>query len=98
MLDRLASIPDGAGTLLDSTSVLYVSEFGGPSANSTRGQHSNQNLPYLLVAGKNTPFKAGQQLEVSRTHGDYLLTLAQGMGSAVTTVGVGAQRIDEMLR
>lgn len=98
MLDRLASIPDGSGTLLDSTSVLYVSEFGGPNANSTRGQHSNQNLPYLLVAGKNTPFKAGQHLEVSRTHGDYLLTLAQGMGSAVTTMGVGTQRIDEMLR
>ena len=98
MLDRLASIPDGAGTLLDSTSVLYVSEFGGPNANSTRAQHSNQNLPYLLVAGKNTPFKAGQHLQVERTHGDYLLTLAQGMGSAVTTMGIGAQRIDEMLR
>ena len=78
--------------------MLYVSEFGGPNANSTRAQHSNQNLPYLLVAGKNTPFKAGQHLQVERTHGDYLLTLAQGMGSAVTTMGIGTQRTDEMLR
>jgi hypothetical protein len=99
LLDRFATIPDGSGTLLDSTTVLHVSEFGGPNANSTRAQHSNSNVPYMLVAGANTPFKTGQSLSVSgRNHGDFLLTLAKGFGSTATSMGVGTTVIDEVLR
>jgi hypothetical protein len=99
LLDRLAAVPDGAGTLLDHTTILHVSEFGGPRANSTADQHSNKNLPYMLVAGAQTPFKTGQALFVNnRTHGDFLLTLAQGFGSTATTMGVGTSRIDGILR
>ena len=99
LLDRLAAVPDGAGTLLDHTTILHVSEFGGPRANSTADQHSNKNLPYMLVAGAQTPFKTGQAQFVSnRSHGDFLLTLAQGFGSTATTMGVGTSRIDGVLR
>ncbi|MBC7896552.1 MAG: hypothetical protein H7066_14145 [Cytophagaceae bacterium] len=98
LLDRLAAVPDGTGTLLDHTTILHVSEFGGPNANSTAGQHSNRNLPYMLVAGSQTPFQTGQALFVNRTHGDFLLTLAQGFGSPATTMGVGTSRIDGILR
>ena len=99
LLDRLAAVPDGSGTLLDHTTILHVSEFGGPRANSTAEQHSNKNLPYMLVAGAQTPFKTGQALfETNRTHGDFLLTLAQGFGSTATTMGVGTSRIDGILR
>ena len=99
LLDRLAAVPDGSGTLLDHTTILHVSEFGGPRANSTAEQHSNKNLPYMLVAGAQTPFKTGQALFVNnRTHGDFLLTLAQGFGSTATTMGVGTSRIDGILR
>jgi hypothetical protein len=62
LLDRLQSTPDAAGTLLDNTTVLCVSEFGGPNANSTAAQHSTRNLPYLLIGGANTPFRTGQSL------------------------------------
>ena len=99
LLDRLAAVPDGSGTLLDHTTILHVSEFGGPRANSTAEQHSNKNLPYMLVAGAQTPFKTGEALFVNnRTHGDFLLTLAQGFGSTATTMGVGTSRIDGILR
>lgn len=98
LLDRLASIPSGTGTLLDETTVLCVSEFGGPNANSTAAQHSTRDLPYLLVAGANTPFRTGQYLTVDRTHGDYLLTLARGFGSTVESMGVGNGTIDGILR
>ena len=99
MLDRFSSIPDGSGTLLDHTTILHVSEFGGPNANSTRGQHSNSNLPYMIVAGSQTPFRTGQSLAVTgRNHGDFLLTLAKGFGSTVTTMGVGNTVIDGVLR
>jgi hypothetical protein len=97
MLDRLASIPDGTGTLLDTTTILCVSEFGGPNANSTAAQHSPRNLPYVVIAGSGTPFRTGQYLTVDRTHGDYLLTLARGFGSQEASMGVGSSTIDEML-
>ncbi|HEY8943160.1 MAG TPA: DUF1552 domain-containing protein, partial [Polyangiaceae bacterium] len=98
MLDRLASIPSGSGTLLDTTTVLCVSEFGGPNANSTAAQHSPRNLPYLLIAGAQTPFRTGQFLQVERSHGDYLLTLARGFGSNEARMGVGSSTIDGILR
>jgi hypothetical protein len=97
MLDRLASIPDGTGTLLDTTTVLCVSEFGGPSANSTAGQHSLRELPYVVIAGSGAPFRTGQCLAVERSHGDYLLTLARGFGSQEARMGVGTGTIAEML-
>jgi hypothetical protein len=97
MLDRLASIPDGTGTLLDTTTILCVSEFGGPNANSTAAQHSPRNLPYVVIAGSGTPFRTGQYLTVDRTHGDYLLTLARGFGSMEASMGTGSSVIDEML-
>ncbi|MFO7178887.1 MAG: DUF1552 domain-containing protein [Pseudomonadota bacterium] len=98
LLDRLSGIPDGSGTLFDSTTVLCVSEFGGPNANSTAGQHSPKNLPYVLIAGKNTPFRTGEFLSVERNHGEYLLTLARGFGSTESSMGVGSRTIDGILK
>lgn len=98
LLDRLESLPDGTGTMLDTTTILCVSEFGGPRANSTAEQHSPRNLPYLLIGGSQTPFQTGQFIEVERSHGDYLLTLARGFGSDASEMGVGSSIIDGILR
>jgi hypothetical protein len=98
LLDRLASIPDGAGTLFDTTTVLCCSEFSGPNANRTSGQHSTQNLPYLLVGGKDTPFAGGKFLQVQRNHGEYLLTLARALGATANQMGVGSATIDGIVR
>jgi hypothetical protein len=98
LLDRLASIPDGTGTLLDSTTIVAVSEFGGPRANSTADQHSTRDLPYIVIGGAGTPFNVGQFMEVERSHGDYLLTLARGFGSSATQMGVGESIIDGLIK
>lgn len=98
VLDRMAETQDGAGSLLDNTTILYASEFGGPNANSPRGQHSNRDLPYMLLGGKNSPFKLGQGLNVTRSHGDYLYTIAKGMGATVSNVGKGKTTIDGILK
>jgi hypothetical protein len=37
-------------------------------------------------------------LSVDASHGDYLLTLARGFGSAETRMGVGTSTIDGILR
>jgi hypothetical protein len=98
LLDRLASIPDGTGTLLDTTTVLCVSEFGGPNANSTANQHSTNDLPYVLIGGSQTPFQTGKYMTVNASHGDYLLTLARGFGSTESSMGVGETILDGILR
>lgn len=94
MLGRLESIPDGTGTLLDNTTILCVSEFGGPDGNSTANQHSVNNLPFVLVGGANTPFQTGQYLEVDRNHGEYLLTVARAYGGSIDSMGIGSSTID----
>lgn len=98
VLDRLSSTADGDGSLMDNTTVLFASEFGGPNANGAN-QHSNRDLPYMVVGGKNSPFKLGQAMTVSnRKHGDFLLTLAKGMGASVSAVGKGTATIDGILK
>jgi hypothetical protein len=97
VLDRLSSTADGSGSLMDNTTVLFASEFGGPNANGG-GQHSNRNLPYMLIGGKNSPFSLGKSMNVTRPHGDYLLTLAKGFGSNVSAVGKGTSTIDGILK
>jgi hypothetical protein len=99
ILDRLQEVKDGTGSLLDNTTVLYASEFGGPNANSSFPQHSNRNLPYMLVGGNNSPFNLGNGMIVNgHSHGDFLYTLAQGMGSPTTAVGKGKTTIDGVLK
>jgi hypothetical protein len=97
LLDRLASVPDGSGTLLDSTTVLCVSEYGGPNANSTAAQHSLDNLPFLLIGGSGTPFRTGQMIQTSANHGDYHLTIARAFGSDADSHGIGTTTIDGIL-
>jgi hypothetical protein len=98
VLDRLSSTADGDGSLMDNTTVLFASEFGGPNANGAN-QHSNRDLPYMVVGGKNSPFQLGQAMTVSnRKHGDFLLTLAKGLGANVSTVGKGTATIEGILK
>jgi hypothetical protein len=83
--------------LLDTTTILCVSEYGGPNANSTAAQHSLDNLPFLLIGGSGTPFRTGQFLETSGNHGEYLLTLARGFGSNADSHGIGEGILDGIL-
>ena len=101
LLDGLQSIPYASGTLFDYTTVLCFSEYSGVHENSSNGQHSTSNLPYLLVGGDQTPFQTGQYLDLSGSnvnHGDYLLTLARALGSDVDRMGVGQREISEIVR
>ena len=58
-LEKLKSIPDGEGSLLDHTSVLFGS--GMSNANS----HSNSNLPVILAGGG---FEHGEFKDVPMDH------------------------------
>lgn len=58
-LDKLASIPEGDGTLLDNMTILY----GGGLSNSTI--HSGDNLPLLLVGGGSGWLNGGEHRHFS---------------------------------
>jgi hypothetical protein len=55
-LDRLKNTPDGDGTLLDHTLVLYGTNMGDSN------QHLHYDVPYILAGGAGGKLKGGRHL------------------------------------
>jgi len=73
--------PDGAGSLLDHTTILWTNELG--KGNS----HSLDNIPFVLVGG-GLGFKSGRSLQLELTpHNRLWLALAHALGQPLTTFG-----------
>jgi Protein of unknown function (DUF1552) len=56
LVDNLAKTPDGDGTLLDHSLVLYGSNMGNSN------QHVHYDVPHVLVGGLNGQLKGGRHL------------------------------------
>jgi hypothetical protein len=72
LVDRLNSTPDGDGTLLDHSLVLYGSNMGNSN------QHVHYDVPHVLVGGLNGKLKGGRHLAYPTKTiptGNLLLTL-----------------------
>jgi hypothetical protein len=54
LIEKLKTTPDGEGTLLDNTVMLYGSGMGDPNA------HLPLELPVLMISGSKIDIKAGQ--------------------------------------
>ena len=82
-LAKLRATPDGDGTLLDHTTVLY----GSGISNSTR--HSGDNLPLLVVGGGAGTLQGGRHLSYANkpTMANLLVTLMDKMGMPVDKIG-----------
>jgi hypothetical protein len=77
-LNRLQSTPDGEGTLLDHTMIL----FGSGMNSGKTGTHSPSNLPLLFAGGTKLGIRQGQHLtheQGSTPFSNLLLTMLQGM-------------------
>jgi hypothetical protein len=82
LLDRLAAVKEGDGTLLDNTVVLWVSEIQEPPS------HNQSNMPFVIAGGKNAGIKTGRWLQVpSQPHNNLLVSLLNVFGGAETTFG-----------
>ncbi|MFV8749181.1 DUF1552 domain-containing protein [Nannocystaceae bacterium ST9] len=55
LLDALAEIPEGGGSLLDSTTVVWVGELGN-------GVHGYEPWPVVVAGGERSPFRLGRYL------------------------------------
>ena len=58
LVSRLASMPEGDGTVLDHTLLVYGSAIGDGN------RHNHDDLPILLVGGGGGTVKAGRHLRV----------------------------------
>ena len=89
-LAKLQATPDGDGTLLDHTSLLY----GAGISNSTR--HSSTNLPLLLLGGGAGTWKGGRHVRYSddTTNANLLVALMDKLGVPVDSLGNSTGRLD----
>jgi hypothetical protein len=89
-IEKLASTPDGEGSLLDHSLILYGS---GMSESDT---HSRINIPTLLV-GKGAGVVKGHQHVAAPKEtpmANFLLDLANKFGSTQTTFGISTKRLE----
>ncbi len=84
-IEKLKSIPEGDGTVLDNTVILWTSEHNGIQ------QHGRTNVPFILAGQLGGAFNTGRFLDFSRNtlaHNDVSVSIAQGMGlTDVTSFG-----------
>jgi hypothetical protein len=82
LLGKLAAIPEGNGSMLDNTVILWVSEFGESSG------HSGDNLMWLLMGNAGGQFNSGRVLNCGgRSVNDLHTSICNAFGIADKTFG-----------
>jgi hypothetical protein len=82
MLQAMKATPDGAGTLLDNTLVVYLNEccYGW--------SHSIENMPLLMFGGKNLKLQTGRHIKFGlRYMNDVWAAVSNALGVPTTTYG-----------
>ena len=73
--------PDGNGTLLDNTTIVWTNELG--QGNS----HTLENIPFVVVGG-GLGFKMGRSMKYDRVpHNRLLMSIAHGFGHRIDSFG-----------
>ncbi len=82
LMDRLASFPEGNGTVLDNTLILWCTDIA-------QGQsHSRRDMPYVLAGGARGEIQMGRYLRYAGDHHNNLLvSILNAMGVPDTTFG-----------
>ena len=82
LLDRLASTPEGDGTMLDATICVSCTEVCDGNT------HGHDNLPFVLAGRAGGRISTGRLLDVGyRRHGDLFLSIAEAMGQPTSAFG-----------
>jgi hypothetical protein len=85
LLQNMKATPDGNGTLLDHTLVVYVNEA------SYGWSHSIDNMPVLMFGGKNLKLHTGQHIQFGmRYMSDVWAAVANAFGVPMNTFGDAA--------
>ncbi len=80
--DQLAAIPEGEGSLLDNTLILWGNEV------SQGNTHSLNDIPYLMLGDAGGALRAGRYIEYTNASNcDYLHAILQAFGVDEKTFG-----------
>lgn len=82
LLQQLDSIPEGDGTLLDNTAILWGNEI------SRGNTHDLTDIPFILAGGAGGRFRTGQYLRYPGiAHNQLLLSIIQAFGIEASEFG-----------
>jgi len=87
---KLKSIPEGDGSLLDNTVLMYVHEHAEAGPHKTSGM-------IALVAGSRDKLAHGQHTKIAGTFGDLYTTLFNGVMGAGVAVPTANRQLTEIL-
>ena len=83
MIQKMKSIPEGDGTLLDHSMIVYGAGI------SDGNRHNNENLPIMIAGQGNGLIRTGRHLsyEFETPMANLLLSMIQGMGAKADRFG-----------
>ncbi|HKQ69993.1 MAG TPA: DUF1552 domain-containing protein [Polyangiaceae bacterium] len=83
LLGRLKSIPEGDGTVLDSTAILWGTDV------AVGNVHSDAPMPFVLAGGAQKAFRTGRYVAFPEgtSHSNLLVSLINAMGIPAQTFG-----------
>lgn len=91
LVAKLKSIPEGDGSLLDNTVLMYLHEHAEAGPHKTSGM-------IALVAGSREKLAHGQHTKVAGTIGDLYTTLFNGvMGAGISNIPTANRQLTEIL-
>jgi hypothetical protein len=88
--EKLRSIPDGDGTLLDRSLIMYGTNMGNSN------QHQHYDVPHILVGGANGRLRGNRHLAYetkSVTTGNLLLSVLDMYGISIEQQGDSTGRL-----
>ena len=91
--EKLRSIPEGDGTLLDHSLIMYGTNMGNSN------QHQHFDVPHILVGGANGRLKGGRHVAYERktvTTGNLLLSVLDMYGIHQDSQGDSTGRLTNL--
>jgi hypothetical protein len=91
LLEKLQSTPDGDGSLLDHTIMMYGTGMGDCNA------HDPRNIPLLLAGGRSAQLKGGRHIRYPKETplANLHLTLLDKLGVQLDRIGDSTGRLDD---
>jgi hypothetical protein len=92
-IEKLAKTPDGDGTLLDHSLVMYGTNMGNSN------QHRHEDVPFVLVGGANGKLKGGRHLYYPTKQvpsGNLLLSVLERFDIHMDSIGDSTGRLEEL--
>ncbi|MDC0747579.1 DUF1552 domain-containing protein [Polyangium mundeleinium] len=82
LCQKLDSVPEGDGTVLDNTVILWCSDIAQGNT------HARRDVPLLVLGGAGGALRTGRHLKYAGAyHNDLLIAISHAMGVPVTTFG-----------